>query len=133
MSAIRIDLYSDTHSKPTAAMRLAMAEAEVGDEQQGADPTTNRLQEMTAELLGKQAAVFLPSGTMCNQIAYRVWCEAGDEIIIDRTGHAMHSETGGPAALGRARRGSVRPHERTDQRPGMRPQYRAHSPRHRLG
>jgi threonine aldolase len=94
-----IDLYSDTHSKPTAAMRRAMAEAEVGDEQQGADPTTNRLQDRAAELLGKEAALFLPSGTMCNQIAYRVWCQPGDEIILDKTGHTIHSETGGPAAL----------------------------------
>ena len=94
-----IDLYSDTHSKPTVAMRRAMAEAEVGDEQQGADPTTNRLQDQAAELLGKEAALFLPSGTMCNQIAYRVWCQPGDEIILDTTAHTIHSETGGPAAL----------------------------------
>jgi threonine aldolase len=99
MTQIRIDLYSDTHSKPTAAMRAAMASAEVGDEQQGADPTTNLLQEMTADLLGKESALFLPSGTMCNQIAFRVWCEPGDEIIIDTTGHAIHSEMGGAAAL----------------------------------
>ena len=99
MTQIRIDLYSDTHSKPTAAMRAAMASAEVGDEQQGADPTTNLLQEMVADLLGKEAALFLPSGTMCNQIAFRVWCEPGDEIIIDTTGHAIHSEMGGASAL----------------------------------
>jgi threonine aldolase len=94
-----IDLYSDTHSQPTAAMRQAMANAEVGDEQQGADPTTNRLQDQAAELLGKEAALFLPSGTMCNQIAYRVWCQPGDEVILDQTAHTIHSETGGPAAL----------------------------------
>ena len=103
-----IDLYSDTHSKPTAAMRQAMAEAEVGDEQQGADPTTNRLQDQAAELLGKEAALFLPSGTMCNQIAYRVWCQPGDEVILDKTAHTIHSETGGPAALSGA---MVRPLE----------------------
>ena len=80
-------------------MRQAMANAEVGDEQQGADPTTNKLQEMVAELVGHQAAMFLPSGTMCNQIAYRMWCEPGDEIIIEKLGHTLHSETGAPAAL----------------------------------
>lgn len=99
MTQIRIDLYSDTHSKPTDAMRAAMVAAEVGDEQQDADPTTSKLQEMVADLLGKEAALFLPSGTMCNQIAYRVWCEPGDEIVIDTTGHAIHSEAGGAAAL----------------------------------
>jgi len=96
---IRVDLYSDTHSLPTQPMRQAMANAECGDEQQSADPTTNRLQEMVAELLGKDAAVYLPSGTMCNEIAYRVWCRQGDEIIMDKTGHGFNFETGGPAAL----------------------------------
>ncbi|HEY9568995.1 MAG TPA: beta-eliminating lyase-related protein, partial [Thalassobaculum sp.] len=69
----KVDLYSDTGTRPTAAMRRAIAEAEVGNEQAHEDPTVNRLQEMVAELLGKEAAVFLPSGTMCNEIAYRVW------------------------------------------------------------
>ena len=96
---IHIDLYSDTHTLPTEAMRDAMAGAEVGDEQQEADPTTNRLQEMVAELLGKERALFLPSGTMCNAIAYRGWCNPGDEVICDKTAHTIHSETGGPAAL----------------------------------
>jgi len=95
----RIDLYSDTHTQPSAAMRDAMARAEVGDEQHGNDPTTNRLQEMVADLLGKERALFLPSGTMCNIIAYRVWCEPGDEVICDKTAHTIHSETGAPAAL----------------------------------
>lgn len=99
MSDVRIDLYSDTHTKPSQPMRQAMAEAEVGDEQQGADPTTNRLQAMVAELLGTEAAVFLPSGTMANQIAYRVWCQPGDEVIADKTAHTNHFETGAPAAL----------------------------------
>lgn len=99
MNDITIDLYSDTHSKPSAAMKQAMVEAEVGDEQQEADPTTNRLQDMVAELLGKEAALFLPSGTMCNQVAYRVWCQPGDEVICDKTSHTIHHETGGPAAL----------------------------------
>jgi len=96
---VRIDLYSDTNSKPTPAMRRAMAEAEVGNEQAGEDPTVNRLCRMTAELLGKEDAVFLPSGTMCNQIAFRVWCEPGDEVILDRIAHPANSEAGGPSAM----------------------------------
>jgi threonine aldolase len=76
-----------------------MAEAEVGDEQRGEDPTVNRLTEEVSKLLGKEAAVFLPSGTMCNEIAYRVHCERGDEIILDKTGHALHFEAGAPAVL----------------------------------
>ncbi len=94
-----IDLYSDTATRPSAAMRKAMAEAEVGNEQAKEDPTTNRLQEMAAELLGKEDAVFVPSGTMCNAIAYRVHCEPGDEAICDKTCHVIHFEAGGPAAL----------------------------------
>ncbi len=94
-----VNLYSDTQSKPTAAMRRAMAEAAVGDEQRGQDPTVNRLCEMAAELLGKEAAVFLPSGTMCNEIAILVHCRPGDEILCDKTSHIIHAEGGGPAAL----------------------------------
>lgn len=94
-----VDLYSDTVSRPTPAMRRAMAEADVGNEQAGEDPTVNRLCEMAAELLGKQAAVFLPSGTMCNEIAYRVWVDHGEEIVLDASSHALHFEVGGPAAL----------------------------------
>lgn len=96
---LRVDLYSDTNSKPTAGMRQAMANADCGNEQALEDPTTNRLQERVAELLGKEAAVFLPSGTMCNEIAYRVWARQGDAIVMDKTGHALLFETGGPAAL----------------------------------
>lgn len=95
----KVDLYSDTVTRPTAGMRKAIAEAEVGNEQAHEDPTVNRLQDMVAELLGKEAALFLPSGTMCNEIAYRVWCGHGDEIILDETGHALHFEVGGPGAL----------------------------------
>jgi len=102
MSDVRIDLYSDTHTQPSPAMREAMAHAEVGDEQQFADPTVNRLCDMAAELLGKEAAVFLPSGTMCNQIAFRVHCRPGDEIILDYTAHPINSEAGGPPALAMA-------------------------------
>lgn len=96
---LKVDLYSDTVTRPTAAMRKAMAEAEVGNEQAGEDPTVNKLCERVAELTGKEAAVYVPSGTMCNEIAYRVFCRQGDEIILDKTGHAIHAETGGPAAL----------------------------------
>jgi threonine aldolase len=94
-----IDLYSDTRTKPTPGMRRAIAEAEVGDEQAMLDPTVNALCERVADLLGKEAAVYLPSGTMCNQIAARVHCRQGDEIILSATAHPFHAESGGPAAL----------------------------------
>jgi threonine aldolase len=99
VTPIEVDLYSDTVTKPTPAMRRFMCDAEVGDEQKGEDPTVNRLQEVVAELLGKEAAVFLPSGTMCNEIAMRVHCRPGDEMLAHRTAHPIHFETGGPAAL----------------------------------
>jgi len=94
-----INIYSDTQSTPTLAMRAAMAEAEVGDEQAGLDPTVNALCEKTAALLGKERAVFLPSGTMCNAIAILVHCTQGDEIIAHETSHIINFEAGGPAAL----------------------------------
>src|SRR5258706_1142875 len=99
MPTIDVDLQSDTVTKPTAEMRRFMCEAPVGDEQKGEDPTVNLLQDMVAELLGKDAAVFLPSGTMCNEIAMRVHCRPGDEMLAHRTAHPIHFETGGPAAL----------------------------------
>lgn len=99
MKNIRIDLFSDTITKPTQGMRKFMAEAEVGDEQQKEDPSVNKLVEMVCDLLGKEDAVYLPSGTMCNQIAFRVHCRPGDEIIMDETAHTRHYETGGLAAL----------------------------------
>src|SRR2546422_8088186 len=80
-------------------MRRFMSEAEVGDEQKMEDPTVNLLCEMVAELLGKEAAVFLPSGTMCNEIALRVHARPGEEGIANNTPHPITSETGGPAAL----------------------------------
>ena len=98
MSNRFIDLYSDTKTKPTAGMRKAMAEAEVGDEQKFEDPTVNRLREKVCALLGKEDSVFLPSGTMANQIAIRVHCKPGEEIICDRTAHIITSEGGGPGA-----------------------------------
>ncbi len=98
MTPITVDLYSDTRTKPTPAMRRAMAEAEVDDEQAFLDPEVNALCEEVAELLGKEAALFLPSGTMCNQIAFCVHCARGEEVLIDRTAHPIHAEAGGPAA-----------------------------------
>ena len=99
MTKIDVDLYSDTVTRPTAEMRRFMCEAEVGDEQKFEDPTVNLLQEMVAELLGKDAALFLPSGTMCNEIALRVHCRPGEEMLAHRTAHPIHFETGGPGAL----------------------------------
>jgi threonine aldolase len=93
-----INLYSDTQTRPTDAMRQAIAAAEVADEQRGQDPTTLRLQERVAELLGQEAAVFMPSGTMCNQISFRLHARpGGDEIILDRSAHPVIAEAGGPA------------------------------------
>ena len=95
-----VNLYSDTQTRPTPAMRRAMAEAEVGDEQRFADPTVNALQERVAALLGHEAALFLPSGTMCNAIAFRLHLRpGGDEVILDRTAHPIIAEAGSPAAL----------------------------------
>jgi len=95
-----INLYSDTQTRPTAAMRRAMAEAEVGDEQRREDPTVNALCARVAELLGFEAAVFLPSGTMCNAIGFRLHVRpGGDEVYLHRTSHPIVAEAGGPAAL----------------------------------
>jgi threonine aldolase len=94
-----IDLVSDTSTRPSASMRKAMADAEVGDEQKGEDPSTNALQERVADLLGKEAAVFLPSGTMCNQIALLVHCRPGDEVIAADVAHIFTAEAGGGSAL----------------------------------
>ena len=90
-----IDLSSDTSTRPSAAMRKAMADAEVGDEQKGEDPTTNALQARVADLLGKEAALFLPSGTMCNHIALLVHGRPGDEVIAADIAHIFTSEAGG--------------------------------------
>jgi threonine aldolase len=93
-----INLYSDTQTRPSEGMRRAIATADVGDEQRFADPTTRRLQERVAELLGHEAGLFLPSGTMCNQIALRLHARpGGDELILDRTAHPIVAEAGGPA------------------------------------
>ena len=94
----RVNLFSDTQTRPTEGMRRAIAEAEVGDEQRFADPTTTRLQGRVAELLGHEAALFLPSGTMCNQIAIRLHTRpGGDELIAAANSHPVNYEAGGPA------------------------------------
>jgi threonine aldolase len=134
-SPIDVDLYSDTVTRPTPEMRRFMCEAEVGDEQKHEDPTVNLLQEMVAELLGKEAAVFLPSGTMCNEIALRVHCRPGEEMLAHRTAHPIHFESGGPAALAGV---NVRPldgargqFDAATLEEGIRPDFR-HFPRSRL-
>jgi threonine aldolase len=94
-----IDFASDTKTRPTAGMRAAMAAADVGDERANEDPTVNRLVARCAALLGKEAAVFLPSGTMANEIALAVHCRPGEEVVCDATSHIIGFEGGGPAAL----------------------------------
>jgi threonine aldolase len=95
-----INLYSDTQTRPSEGMRRAMYEAEVADEQRRRDPTVNKLQERVAELLGKEAALFLPSGTMCNAISFRVHIDkGGDEAILHEHAHPIVAEAGGPAAI----------------------------------
>ena len=135
VGAIPIDLYSDTVTRPTAEMRRFMCEAEVGDEQKHEDPTVNLLQEMVADLLGKDAAVFLPSGTMCNEIALRVHCRPGEEMLAHHTAHLIHFESGGPGALAGV---NVRPlngprgqYDIDTLAEGIRPDFR-HYPRSRL-
>jgi threonine aldolase len=94
-----IDLRSDTVTRPTPAMRQAMAEAELGDDVFGDDPTVNRLQEVAAARLGKEAALFVPSGTMANQVAIRAHTEPGDEIVVEAGAHIFLYEGGGASAL----------------------------------
>jgi threonine aldolase len=100
MTAPRVDLRSDTVTRPSAAMRLAMANAEVGDDVFGDDPTVNALQERIADMLGTEAALFVPSGTMANQIALRAQTRHGDEVIIGQGAHCWRHESGALAALG---------------------------------
>lgn len=94
-----IDLRSDTVTKPSAAMRQAMANAEVGDDMNGEDPTVNRLEEMVIKLFKKEAAVYNCSGTQSNQMAVRAHCQSGDELLIEGGGHIASFEGGAPAAL----------------------------------
>ncbi len=96
---VRVNLYSDTQTKPSRAMKQAMVEAELGDEQHGSDPTTTALCDRMAALLGKQAAVFMPSGTMCNEVAILTQCRPGDEILAHPSAHISSAEGGAPWAL----------------------------------
>jgi threonine aldolase len=96
---VRVNLFSDTQTRPSAAMKAAMLQAEVGDEQAGDDPTVAALCDRMAALTGKQAAMFLPSGTMCNQIAILTHCRPGDEILAHESAHIIANEGGGPGAL----------------------------------
>lgn len=98
-AAPTLDLRSDTVTRPTAAMREAMMSAPLGDDVLGDEPTVQRLEESVAKLLGKEAALFTPSGTMANQLAIRCHCEAGDEIIAHGESHIIHYETAAPAAI----------------------------------
>lgn len=99
MPNVLINMYSDTVTKPTQAMREAIARAEVGDDMSGEDPTVNRLEELMAKLLGHEAAVFACSGTQSNQMGVRTHCVPGDELLIEATGHIACFEGGGPAVL----------------------------------
>ena len=94
-----IDLRSDTVTRPGPAMREAMANAEVGDDVYGDDPTVKRLEARAAELLGKEDAVYMPTGSMTNQVAIRSHTESGDLVLMDAASHVVRSEGGGPAAL----------------------------------
>src|ERR1700731_4987372 len=94
----RIDLRSDTVTTPSAGMRRAMAEAPVGDDQYGEDPSVNRLQERIAELLGKEAALFVPSGTMANQIGLKLLTRPGDDVVVGDEAHIIWHESGAAAA-----------------------------------
>src|SRR5690348_10745698 len=96
---VRVNLSSDTQTKPSRGMKEAMMAAEVGDEQMGSDPTVWELCDRTATLLGKEAAVFLPSGTMCNQVAMATHCRPGEEILAHESSHILSSEGGGAAAI----------------------------------
>lgn len=93
------NFYSDTQTKPTEAMLATVMDAEVGDEQRFEDPTTLRLERRVAALLGKEAAVFLPSGSMCNEISIKVHTDPSDEVICERSSHIVGFESGGPAML----------------------------------
>ncbi len=114
-----IDLRSDTVTQPTPEMRRAMAEAEVGDDVYGEDPTVNRLEEMAARRLGKEAAVLVVSGTMANLVSGLTHCQRGDEMIVGSEAHVFHNEVGGISALGGIHvrtvpndsRGMMAPHE----------------------
>ena len=129
------DFYSDTQTRPSQAMREAALSVPLGDERHDADPPTNELCARVADLLGMEAALFLPSGTMCNEIAIAVHTRPGDEVICTRESHIIFAESGGPAALSRvmmhpldSARGMLTPE---DVEAAVRPRS-AHAPRSRL-
>jgi len=130
-----IDFRSDTVTRPTLAMRRAMAEAEVGDDVFGEDPTVNRLQARVAEILGKEASLFVPSGTMANLVAIRTHCQGGDEMICEAHCHLYHYEQAGYAQIAGV---AVRPVEgrygviRVEQLKGLIRPVNAHFARTRL-
>src|SRR5688500_4590377 len=99
MTTEPIDLRSDTLTRPTPAMRRAIANAEVGDDERDGDPTTLRLQARVAELLGTEAALFFPSGVMANQAAVWLHSKPGTEVVLDAEAHIIHWEAAGAAAL----------------------------------
>ncbi len=105
---IKVDLFSDTGTRPSKEMREFMAKAEVGDEQLLEDPSVNKLTEMSADILGKEEAIYLPSGLMANQISFAVHCTSGDEILMDKSAHPIHYESGATSVLAGA---SIRPLE----------------------
>ena len=123
-----IDLRSDTVTKPTAAMRRAMAEAEVGDDERDGDPTTQALERRVAELLGKEAALFFPSGVMANQAAIGLFAGRGTEVMLDVDAHIVEGEIAGVAALSGAQvfpvHGAVGVMQASDLRRDLRPQSR---------
>src|ERR671920_427339 len=94
-----IDLRSDTVTKPTPAMRRAMADAEVGDDVYGEDPTVNRLQERAAEMFEKEAALFMPTGSMGNQVAIKLHTRPGTEVVIEERGHIFNYEMAAMSAI----------------------------------
>ncbi|NCW07684.1 MAG: low specificity L-threonine aldolase [Rhodobacterales bacterium] len=129
------EFYSDTQTRPTRAMREAALNIALGDERHGEDPSTNELCARVADMLGMEAAVFLPSGTMCNEIAIAVHTRPGDEVICTRESHIIFAESGGPAALSGVMmcpidtdRGMLTPNQVTEH---VRPAS-AHAPRSRL-
>jgi threonine aldolase len=95
---VLIDLRSDTVTRPSAEMRRVMADAPVGDDQFGEDPTVNRLQDLVAAMLGKEAALFVPTGHMANQLALKLYTKPGDDVVVSRESHAVWHETGASAA-----------------------------------
>ncbi len=120
-----IDLRSDTVTRPTAGMRKAIAEAEVGDDVFGEDPTVTKLEERVAELLRKEAALFVPSGVMANQLAMKVLTQPGDEIIVERGSHIFNYETAAPLTAfecaASSRRGEAGIHSAVGHRSGNPP------------